>query len=115
MRAAKAVFRLFRETFAEWAEDRVPRLGAALAYYTIFALAPLIIIATLIAGALWGGQQFVQERLVAQISQFIGSDAARLVNELVNSSRLSPAAGNVTITVGVISLLLGALGVFGQL
>src|SRR5690349_2416769 len=111
MRTAKAVFKLFRETFAEWAEDRVPRLGAALAYYTVFALAPLIIIATLIAGALWGGQEFAQARLVAQISQFVGSDAADFVNRLVNSSRLSPAAGSVAITVGVVSLLLGALGV----
>lgn len=115
MRTAKAIFRLLRETFAEWVEDRVPRLGAALAYYTIFALAPLIIIATLVAGSLWGGQQFAQDRLVAQISQFAGNDAATLVNELVNAARLPRSAGAVSITIGVVGLLLGGLGVFGQL
>ena len=115
MRAATAVFGLLRETFAEWIEDRVPRLGAALAYYTVFALAPLIIIATLIAGVLWGGQEFAQQRLLSQISQYVGSDAARLVNEVVNASLLPRAASNVTITIGVISLVVGAFGIFGQL
>jgi membrane protein len=115
MRSAKAVFQLLRETVAEWSEDRVPRLGAALAYYTVFSLAPLIIIATVIAGALFGGQEQAQAQMVAQISQFVGPAGAELVNNMVNSARLPRAAGNLTIGVGVVTLLFGALGVFGQL
>ncbi len=115
MRIAKAIFQLFRETVAEWTEDRAPRLGAALAYFTIFSLAPLIIIATVIAGSLFGGQEAAQERLVAQISQFIGQEGALFVNTLVDSARLPRAAGNITIAVGVVTLLFGAVGVFAQL
>ena len=115
MRYAKAIWQLLRETLAEWTEDRVPRLGAALAYYTVFSLAPLIIIATVIAGSLFGGQQAAQDRLVGQISEFVGSDAAQFVNNLVNASRLPAAAGSVTIGIGAVTLLIGALGVFGQL
>ena len=115
MQMAQAAFRLLRETVAEWAEDRVPRLGAALAYYTVFSLAPLIIIATVIAGALFGGQEVAQARLVAQISGLVGPDGGELVNGMVNSARLPRAAGNLTITAGVITLLFGALAVFGQL
>ena len=115
MRIAKAVFQLFQETIAEWTEDRVPRLGAALAYFTIFSMAPLIIIATVIAGSLFGGQELAQERLVAQISQFIGPEGAQFVNTMVDSARLPRAAGNITLAVGVATLLFGAVGVFGQL
>jgi membrane protein len=115
MRIARAVFLLLRETVAEWTEDRVPRLGAALAYYTIFSLAPLIIIATVIAGSVWGGQAAAQARLVAQISQYIGNGGAELVNNMVEAARLPRAAGNLTIGVGAVILLFGALAVFGQL
>lgn len=115
MRITKVAYQLFRRTFAEWTEDRVPRLGAALAYYTIFSLAPLILIATVIAGSLYGGQALAQARLMAQISQFIGPDGAEFVNMMVNSTRLPRAAGNVALALGVVTLLLGSLGAFSQL
>jgi membrane protein len=115
MRLARAAFQLLRATVAEWSEDKVPRLGAALAYYTVFSLAPLIIIATVIAGSLFGGQELAQARLVAQISQLIGTEGAAFVNTMVDSARLPRAAGAFTIGVGVVTLLFGALAVFGQL
>lgn len=115
MRIAREVLQLLRETVAEWSEDRVPRLGAALAYYTVFSLAPVIIIVTLIAGALFGGQAEAQVRLVAQISALVGPQGGELVNNMVEAARLPAAAGNLTITVGVITLILGALAVFVQL
>ena len=48
----KPIYQLLRATYAEWSKDKVPRMGAALAYYTIFSLAPLLVIAIAIAGAL---------------------------------------------------------------
>jgi membrane protein len=115
MRVLRAGYELIRATLAEWSEDKVPRLGAALAYYTVFSLAPLIIIVTVIAGSLFGGQELAQTRLVAQISQLVGREGGEFVNNMVEAARLPRAAGNLTIAIGAVTLLFGALAVFGQL
>lgn len=51
MKKIKAIFNLIKQTFAEWSNDHATRLAAALAYYTVFSLAPLVLIAIVIAGA----------------------------------------------------------------
>jgi membrane protein len=113
-----ATLRLFglilRETVREWTEDKVPRLGAALAYYAGFSLAPLLIIAIVISGSIFG-ESNAQAQIVGEVAALVGQEAAQAVNRMVDAARLPREAGLVTTTIGVITLLFGALGVFGQL
>jgi membrane protein len=114
MRALRVAWRLLRETVAEWSEDRVPRLGAALAYYAVFSLAPLLIIVVVIAGSVFG-QATAQAQIVGQIEALLGPEGAGLVDRMIDSARLPRAQGIVTTAVGVVTLLIGALGAFVQL
>jgi membrane protein len=114
MAALKTWGRLLRETVAEWSDDKVPRLGAALAYYTVFSLAPLLIIAIVVVGAVIG-QNNAQDRIVAQIAGLVGMDGAIAVNRMIDSAKLPANAGAVATGVGVTTLVIGALGAFAQL
>ncbi len=107
------VWGLIRATYAAWNADRVPRLAAALAYYTIFSLAPLLIIAIAIAGLVLG-QAAVQGELYGQIETWIGPDGAELIQTMIAGTQRA-GSGLVATAVGAITLVLGAIGVFGQL
>ncbi len=113
--AANAALQLLRETVAEWLEDKAPRLGAALAYYAGFSVAPVLIIAIVIASSVLGSQTDVQERLIGQVATLIGADGAALISRMVDTARLPRDASVLTTVIGVITLLIGALGVFAQL
>jgi membrane protein len=106
-------FTMLKETFADWREDRAMRLSAALAYYSVFSLAPLLIIAISIAGAVFG-EEAARGAIEGQISGAIGKDAASGLEEMIEGARQSDAAG-VMAVVGVVLLLVAASGVFGQL
>lgn len=114
MTAIKTIGRLLRETVAEWSEDKAPRLGAALAYYTVFSLAPLLIVAIVIAGAIFG-QNNAQERIVAQMAGLVGMEGAVAINRLIDSAKLPSNAGVAATVIGVATLVIGALGAFAQL
>lgn len=109
----KALFSLFKETFDEWNADNAPRLAAALSYYTIFSIAPFLIVVIAIAGAAFG-QEAVQGSLDEQIQGVIGREGADMIQELVVNSR-KPADNIIATVIGVATLLMGAGGVFGQL
>ena len=114
MEALRTAGRLLRETVAEWSEDKAPRLGAALAYYTVFSLAPLLIVAIVIAGSVFG-QSSAQERIVAQIAGLVGVDEAIAINRMIDSAKLPADAGLPATAIGVVTLTLAALGAFAQL
>ncbi len=110
---AKAFGELAKQTFSEWNEDKAPQLAAALAYYTIFSIAPLLIIVIGIAGLVFG-QEAAQGQIVAQIQGVIGKEGATLIQTMIqNASR--PAAGALATIIGLITLLAGAAGVFSQM
>ena len=110
---ASRVLPLLRATFSDWNEDNALRLSAALAYYSIFSIAPLLVIAISIAGLVLGDDA-VRGHLEGQLSQYIGAPAAASVQSLVKSSS-NPTKGWIGTLVGFFVLLLGAAGVFGQL
>ena len=102
-----------REVLAEWQRDRALVLGAALAYYTLFALAPLLVLVIAIAG-LALGRAAAQGEIVAQIAGLMGADGAKMIEGMiVQASR--PASGVVATLVSLGTMLLGASGVFSQL
>jgi membrane protein len=109
----KTILRLLKTTFLEWSRDKVPRMGAALAYYTIFSLAPLLVIAIAIAGFVFG-REAVEGRITYEIQGLIGSESARAVQTMIQSAH-KPAHGVIATIFGVVILLIGASGVFTEM
>lgn len=106
-------FSLLKETFKEWQDDKVTRLAAALAYYTMLSLAPLLIIVVSIAGFVFGEAAAAGE-ISAQISATVGESAADLIETAIAQAG-QPGSGMFATIIGVITLILGATGVFAQL
>jgi membrane protein len=107
------VFKLLKATFDAWTQDNALRLSAALAYYSIFSIAPLLIIAVSVAGLVLG-QEAVRGELDGQLTAYVGPQASAAVQSMVQSAS-RPSDGWLGATVGFAVLLLGASGVFGQL
>jgi membrane protein len=112
---------IVRETLAilkkaawDWMEDQAPTLGAALAFYTVFSLAPLLIITISIAGLVFG-QEAAQGQIFAQLRSLTGAAGAEAVQDIVQNAKAKPVTGVLTTIVGFVTLLFGASGVFGQL
>ena len=104
---------LLKETVREWLEDGANRLAAALAYYTTFSLAPLLILLIAIAG-LVGGREAAQNQTMAQVQDLLGADGREFVESMIESAS-RPETGLAATFIGAVTLLFGALGVFGEL
>jgi membrane protein len=107
---------LLVETFAGWWEDRAPRLGAALAYYTVLSLAPVLVLVTPVASAVLGDPRAARSEIRQQFAQLIGEQGARAVDDVLgaaaaNYGRPSPFARALSWCV----LVFGASGVFAEL
>lgn len=113
MRKLKGVIALFKETFTQWLEHKAPRLAAALAYYMVFSLAPLLIIAIAIAGAIFG-KDAARGEIVAQINGFVGQNAASVIEKAISNAS-QPDLSNIASLISIAVLLFGASGVFAQL
>ena len=110
---AKKIGYLFKETFIEFIDDNAMKLGAALSYYTIFSLPPLLIIILSLCGYVFGAEA-VNGEIFGQINGLVGNDAALQIQETIKNVRLTN--GNMFITsIGVIVLLIGASGVFSEI
>jgi membrane protein len=104
---------LAKEAVAAWINDSAPSKGAALSYYTIFSIAPLLFIAMSVAGLLFGAEA-VQGAVMAQLTDLMGEGASQAIQEmLANLER--PERGLWGAAVGIALLLFGASTVFGQL
>jgi membrane protein len=106
-------FALLNLTFAQWSEDNALRMGAALAYYTLFALAPLLVIAIAIAGVVFGAQA-VQGQVTGQIRGLVGEDSAKAIQTMIESAH-KPTHSAIAAVIGALLLLLGASGVFTEM
>ena len=105
---------LLRTTFEEWNADNAARLAAALAYYTIFSMAPLLVIVFAVAG-LFYGREAAQGRLLVEIERYITNrDAAQLIETAVENARV-PTTSVFATLIGFALLFWGATGVFGEL
>jgi membrane protein len=109
----KRYFQLLKEAWSEFNEDKALRLGAALAYYTLFSIAPLLLIAIAIAGLVFGRSQ-AQAQIVGQLRKLMGDAGAKAIAEMLVSAA-KPKSGTLAIVIGAATLLFGAAGVFGQL
>ncbi|MFE4105065.1 YihY/virulence factor BrkB family protein [Almyronema epifaneia] len=111
----KRLWRLLKETFQEWQADDASRLAAALAYYTVFSLAPLLILVIAIAGMVFDASA-AQTQIINQIQGLVGPEGASVIETALQNAN-SPASNSgliaTLISLGV--LLFGASGVFVQL
>lgn len=107
------MFNLLKQTVREWRDDAAPRLAASLAYYTTFSLAPLLILIIAIAG-LVGGREAAQNQTMAEVQDLLGSDGRQFVQGMIESAS-RPTTGLTATLIGGVTLLFGALGVFGEL
>jgi membrane protein len=108
-------FGLLKQTFSEWLEDKAPQLGAALAYYTVFSLAPLVLVLLAIVGVIFrndpGG---AWNKITEQMSYFLDKSAVDVVQNIAQKAAQPNKSALATI-IGVLLALFGASGVFGQL
>jgi len=110
---AREFFSLIGTAASGWVEDNSLRLSAALAYYSIFSLAPLLIIAIAIAGLIFG-EQAARGQIADQMKQLAGNRAAEAIQALLLGTSRKSASFSATI-VGLVVLLFGASGAFSEL
>jgi membrane protein len=108
-----AWWRLVRQVATSWLDDYVPSMGAALAYYTMFSLAPLLLIVISVAGLVFG-EDAARGEIRAQLQDLMGEQGAGAVQVLLASVR-EPAEGLTATAVGLVLFLVGATTVFAEL
>lgn len=109
----KTIFSLLQEAFKEWQQDKASLLAAALAYYTVFSVTPLLVIAIAIVGAVFG-QETARGEILAQINDLVGEQGAQAI-EMALANANQPKIGGVASLISITLLLIGASGVFAQL
>ena len=107
------VFGLIKETFSRWSADGVPRMSAALAYYTAFSMAPLLILAIAVAGLVLG-REAAQGKIVEQIGGLVGQQSAVAIQGMIRAAH-RPTQGILASVIGIVSLIAGATGVLSEL
>src|SRR6184192_3646283 len=108
-------FGLLKQTFSEWLEDKAPQLGAALAYYTVFSLAPLVLVLLAIVGLIFRNDPGnASNKITEQMSYFLDKSAIEVVQNIAQKAA-QPNKSILATVVGVLLALFGASGVFGQL
>ena len=107
------IWKLLSATYTKWTADHAQGLGAALAFYAIFSLAPLLLIVIAIAGSVFG-QEAAQGEIIGQIQGLVGEESAKAIQTMLEEAR-KPAAGIIATVVAIVLLFLGATGVFAQL
>src|SRR4051812_29570740 len=109
------LFAILKQTFGEWSEDKAPQLGAALAYYTVFSLAPLILVLLAIIGVLFRDDPSgAWSRITEQMGYFLDKSAIQVVSDIAAEAS-KPGKSTIATIVGIALALFGASGVFGQL
>ena len=110
----KGLWLLTRDAFFRWLNDNPFQMGAALAYYTLFSIAPLLLIAIAVAGSVFG-REASQDQIIGAIQDLVGFQSARAIHAMIESAGQRPDSGFFATAAGMILLLLGAAGVVGQL
>ncbi|QEK53339.1 YihY/virulence factor BrkB family protein [Pedobacter aquae] len=108
---AKFIFKIIIKSFNAFMADKGLKLSASLSYYTIFSLGPMLVVLLSVAGFFYQEKQVLQEKVFEEIQGFIGSQAALQVQSLLKNLALS-GDSVVAIIIGVITLLIGATGIF---
>ena len=106
---------LLKQTFQEWLQDKAPQLGAALAYYTVFSLAPLVLVLLAIIGVVFRDDPAgAWSKMTQQMGYFLDPSAVQVVQDIAQKAS-QPGKSTIATIIGIALALFGASGVFGQL
>lgn len=109
----RAFLDLIKQTVSDWSEHNVSRLAAALSYYTVFSLPPLLVISLAIAGRFYDRQR-AQDQIVAQANELLGVVGGDAIRQILENAS-DPELGSLAAIISVVVLIFGASGVFAQL
>lgn len=110
----KELKRIFVQAYKDWNDDEAPKMGAALSYYTVLSLAPLLIVVITVAGFALG-RKAVEGQLMYQISEMVGSEGGRAIQGMIAGASNHKSTGIAASILGVLTLFLGASSVVGEL
>lgn len=108
-----SIWSFVKEVFEKWADDKAPKLGAAVSFYTIFSLAPLLIISIAVAGFIFG-EEASRGELVDQMRDLIGRDGAMVVQTAIKNAS-DKTSGTIAAIISIVTLIIGATAVFVEL
>ena len=110
----KSIVALFKNTASEWVQDKCPQLGAALAYFTVFSLAPLVLVLLAVFGLIFGGSDQARQKITEQLQYLIDPSGIKVIQDIATNAS-KPQTGILATTIGIVIALFGASGIFGQL
>jgi membrane protein len=113
MLSPRRLWSLVRRSVSAWIDDYAPSMGAAIAYYTVFSIAPLLLLVIAVAGLVFG-REAVQGEIVTQAQGLMGEEGAIAIQGLLQSAA-EPATGAVATIASVVMLAFGATTVFGEI
>jgi membrane protein len=109
----KRIFELMKQAIKKWSEDKAGRLAAALSYYSIFSLSPLLVIIVVAVGFFYG-EAAVEGRLVSEIEGIVGLEAAQMIQTMIANTSMTEG-GIIATVISVVLLIFGATNLFSQI
>ncbi|MEO6221458.1 MAG: YihY/virulence factor BrkB family protein [Ginsengibacter sp.] len=109
----KGIWEVLKKCFKGFSDNKIPKLSASLAYYTVFSLGPLLIVILFLC-SIFFGREAVEGSIYGQVQSFVGKDAALQIQEIIKNASLSKES-NVAAVIGIITLLIGATTVFAEI
>src|SRR6476620_6581925 len=104
---------IFKETFQQWKDDKAPKMAAAMAYYAVFSMGPLLLIALTVA-SIFFGEEAARTQMLSQISSMVGASSTEAIAGMLQNMRQNQSSG-ITALVGIGTLILAASGVLAEL
>jgi len=112
--SAKVTLNVLKNAANEWVKDKCPQLGAALAYYTVFSLAPLVVVLLGVFGLIYGGNEQAREKILEQLGYLMDPSGVKVIQDIADNAS-HPTASILATAIGILVALFGASGIFGQL
>jgi len=112
-RRLRSILGIWKDSFKGFSENKIPKLGASLAYYTVFSLGPLLIVIIFLC-SVFLGREAVEGAVYDQIKGFVGDDAAHQIENIIRNASIT-GKGPFAAIIGIFTLLLGATTVFGEI
>lgn len=111
--SVKGLWKVLKQSFSGFSDDKVMKLSASLAYYTVFSMGPLLIVIIYLC-SIFFGREAIEGTIYGQIQSFVGSDTAKQLQDIIKNASIGDK-GNFAAIIGVITLLIGATSVFAEI